>query len=422
MTVQEKLEEMKEQIVRMYTEEKKGSDTIAKTVGLSPSSILRALKKWGVVVKKDTSISDAMRKDKDEILRRYSGGESLTSIAKDYGTQGAMLNYLFTEWGIELRENKWGEKKPKLLSKALGLYDTGLSIIEISDILEVKSDTVSGWLKESGRDTLRYSSAREIPVRTFKKEIVNRYLAGEGCTVLSQFYNCAESTISEIIKEEGIQSDLNHRKYEFNEDYFEKIDSWMKAYWLGWIITDGNNSGNSVRLSITDKHIVKKLKECVGINCDIDEIPGRKSSYKTQYRLCLNSVKMCEDLAKLGVIKNKTHHTFYPDIPEEFDAAFILGCLEGDGSIHGGMFSSAGGSNVTVSWIGNNKLMLGIKNKLEFLNCRHKFYSCKNSKPNIVVLRYAHTEDAIKILDYLYKDAEYFLNRKHKRYKMLKKI
>lgn len=50
------------------------------------------------------------------------------------------------------------------------------------------------------------------------------------------------------------------RKYSLNESYFEKIDSEEKAYFLGFLFSDGSVSKYSLNLSLAevDKEILEK--------------------------------------------------------------------------------------------------------------------------------------------------------------------
>ena len=68
------------------------------------------------------------------------------------------------------------------------------------------------------------------------------------------------------------------RKYSLNEDYFKKIDTETKAYWLGFLYADGQISADSrysLRLALSKKdynHIVKlknELSDLLGIKVDL---------------------------------------------------------------------------------------------------------------------------------------------------------
>ena len=47
----------------------------------------------------------------------------------------------------------------------------------------------------------------------------------------------------------------------------------------------------------------------------------------------MSSARMREDLGRLGVVPRKSHVLQYPDIPARLDNSFVLGCLDGDGTL-----------------------------------------------------------------------------------------
>ena len=65
---------------------------------------------------------------------------------------------------------------------------------------------------------------------------------------LANKYKVSFHTISNILEKYKIpRNNLYHNKF-LIEDYWETINSNDKAYFLGFMITDGNISGNMIRL------------------------------------------------------------------------------------------------------------------------------------------------------------------------------
>lgn len=126
---------------------------------------------------------------------------------------------------------------------------------------------------------------------------------------------------------------------EYNEQYFDTIDSNEKAYILGLLASDGCVMGQCVRLclSIKDRCLVEFVRDRLAPNSSIREyitngsklVPGR-------FRICMvyvYSEHMVESLAKYDVVNNKTSHFNWPyHLSKEYFAAFILGYFDGDGS------------------------------------------------------------------------------------------
>jgi len=64
-------------------------------------------------------------------------------------------------------------------------------------------------------------------------------------------YGISDRHYQNVIIKNGGELNKRVNKYSFNEDYFEKIDTEDKAYFLGFIVADG--SVNEVRLNISQK-------------------------------------------------------------------------------------------------------------------------------------------------------------------------
>lgn len=139
---------------------------------------------------------------------------------------------------------------------------------------------------------------------------------------------------------------MNPRKYTFNYEYFKKIDSEEKAYWLGFIYADGSvreisqNCGE-LRISLVTegkKHL-EKLAKALNYSGFVSGPYTMKWSYKGVARTSEYwSLTLCEynffkDLVNLGVVPNKTYLVQFPNIPTDLHRHFIRGLFDGDGCI-----------------------------------------------------------------------------------------
>lgn len=124
-----------------------------------------------------------------------------------------------------------------------------------------------------------------------------------------------------------------YKKYDFNENYFNKLKTHEQAYILGFIYADGYNSNSRLELSQKEERIdiLEKINKALKSNIPI------KSYSPGTYRLSFNSIKLCSDLTKLGAVKNKSLTLIFPDfIPDRLMSSFILGYFDGDGCIWNG--------------------------------------------------------------------------------------
>ena len=125
------------------------------------------------------------------------------------------------------------------------------------------------------------------------------------------------------------------RKYYFDENYFHKIDSPDKAYFLGLLASDGSitvptHGQPCVNLALlsSDVYILEYFNKCLNTEKPIKNNGGIK--YK---RVSYPSNVMVEDLAKYNIVKKKTYDYEMIDLGEDYMSHFFRGYFDGDGSI-----------------------------------------------------------------------------------------
>ena len=217
-------------------------------------------------------------------------------------------------------------------------------------------------------------------------------------------------------------------KYNYNKDYFEKIDTEDKAYWLGFLYADGcinrlyrneklSNMNLEIGLCKEDTEHLNKFSRCIESNVPIkNKINTYKGHKYESSRLIICSKKMCYDLWDKGCTPQKTYTIKFPDnniVPDKFIRDFIRGYFDGDGCIY--VNEKTGRIEVTIT--GMFDMLNGISNFLiskKILRVKPKLYKDKRSEANTM---YIYGKDSIKeILDYLYKDSNIYLDRKYAKY------
>lgn len=203
------------------------------------------------------------------------------------------------------------------------------------------------------------------------------------------------------------------KKYNFNEDYFEVIDTEEKAYWLGFLYADGYIVNNDIdkqyrvvlTLSEDDISHVELFRKCLDSNNPIRRVRtvlDDKEYFSSQFYIY--SKKMVNNLYNLGCIQNKSLILKPPIINDNLVRDFIRGYFDGDGSVYydkkrDRYIFSILGTNEVLSWICNK---IDIKAHIRNAKCNS---SCKEMRVN-------KKEDLIKIYNYVFKDSNIFLNRK----------
>ena len=200
------------------------------------------------------------------------------------------------------------------------------------------------------------------------------------------------------------------RKHKFNEEYFKNIDTEEKAYWLGFIASDGcvYKNSNAWRLQInlkgSDIEHLSKLQKAIGSNYKIAEkIVGTSEVCQ----LKINSKIICEDLISLGIVERKSLIVRMPKIEDNLKRHFIRGYFDGDGNIKN--FEDKNSRHrYNFNIVGGEEMLNSINNAMP---CTLDLYKLKRVNP-IFSLETTSREKLKEIYDFLYKDATVYLERK----------
>lgn len=121
------------------------------------------------------------------------------------------------------------------------------------------------------------------------------------------------------------------------KNYFEKIDTSDKAYFLGFIGSDGciytpkiKNKQKIIKITIQkeDIKILHLFNSVLESNKPISESKNKYVSLE------ISSDKLANDLHKLGLDSNKTYNNTIAIVDNEYMPHLIRGYFDGDGSIH----------------------------------------------------------------------------------------
>lgn len=225
------------------------------------------------------------------------------------------------------------------------------------------------------------------------------------------------------------------RKHFFNENYFEAIDAEDKAYWLGFISADGcilkcsqyNSYRLQIALSINDIEHIKKFLHCIDakdIDIKICEPSGFGSKNKTA-RAVLNSYKLCDDLSKYNIHRNKSYDIELPEIPDEMMPHYLRGLFDGDGSYYCNYDSKYNKYRYSFELVGASEMMINqIREYLLSKGINTNIYKRKSpsSDNNVFRLMTGSKKEMLKIIDLLYSDSHIYLDRKYEKINEIKNI
>ena len=217
-------------------------------------------------------------------------------------------------------------------------------------------------------------------------------------------------------------TNTNRVNRRIKSDYFSIIDNPIKAYWLGFLYTDGSvdhyGATGRIRLQLQEKdlEILEKFKEDLCIDSKII-YDVRKNS--TCCSVEFVDEQIFNDLAKYGIIPNKTYLVDsipYEKIPSQYLKAYALGLYDGDGSLS---YSNDFSTDVTLSYTAYSE-----QEVKDFQFLINNFIKNEKTNKNIFTTAW-HTQwrgrlQVLNILDELYSSCPRFLKRKYDKYIMLK--
>jgi len=256
-----------------------------------------------------------------------------------------------------------------------------------------------------------------------QEKICNQYIAKESPYKIAKENSCSAHLIYKILAKNNIKirnPSEARQEYEINNNIFESINCEWKAYFLGFLLADGNVHRNviSITLNSKDREVldifnniifnnkkplyITKPSESVRKNGKIVQ-EGEKVSFQ------INNKKICEDLLKWGLTPRKSSNVKFPEnFPEHLLNHFIRGYFDGDGWIMEKQTTNEFGV------ISSESFIVSLKEVLEKrLNIKCYIYIEKEMRR----LKAFRKEYILKLNEYLYKDSTIFLNRKRNKFK-----
>lgn len=263
--------------------------------------------------------------------------------------------------------------------------------------------------------------------KTDELDIIKQYTQEQNSAYkIAEKYNVHPTTIYNVLKSHGvvIRSNVLNSAMKVNHEYFSKIDSCEKAYWLGYLYADGCISRGFVSLAAAIKDIdhIKTFKEHVEASHKIGIYNGNGYGLGKKYcRIIFKSTRMVNDLKSHGCVENKSLILLPPNnVPKIFTKDFIRGYFDGDGSI-----TISNNDCINFKICGTQEVLLYIIQNLN-LNLDYeynaKLYKRKDDGKNNFYISFGGRNKVFAFLDWIYKDSSVFLKRKYDKYVLLKSV
>lgn len=360
-----------------------------------------------------------MKKVQDNVVQMYKEGLPLTEIGRRVGMTPRNVKRDLVQSNVYLEKKTISEK----YEEAKKRYLDGESIKKISKEMNVSHDYLSKHLLLDGVKIRGKSSTKKIITETESKEIMKLYNSGESIRNISNVLKINRHNISFHLKENGIIPKKYSQKSEYHTDVFSSIDTEEKAYWLGMLYADGYVAEVEhrvfLKLKESDKSHVQAFADFCGNNVSVIQecFTGYNKEKRIAWKAQVMSKKIKMDLIDKGCIPRKTKALRFPNesiVPEQLIRHFIRGYFDGDGCISIDMYQvrkrKSRNGDLAFSIVGNEDFIKGCE---KILKTGNKI--CEQG--SIFSLSVKGNKKAMRIFDWMYKDANVYLERKHKLYK-----
>jgi len=270
-----------------------------------------------------------------------------------------------------------------------------------------------------------------------RQKILNLYnIEKKSVRSISKLFNYSYTVIYRVIKESGVPirgNGFTARKYEYDIHFFDVIDTEEKAYWLGFMYADGYVTirGNTMQMCLTlstnDKGHLEKFKKSLKSNLTIrDYVSNTTFASNTRYsRLTVSNNHICEQLIKKGCTRNKTNVVTFPTsdvVPNHLVHHFIRGYFDGDGCLTGSRHKKRDVFVYQIKIMGTKEFLEVLHEKLPVNRTLYLRQRYDDMKSNNWCLEIGGKKQVESILNYMYKDATIYLDRKMDAFKKFQQL
>lgn len=356
-----------------------------------------------------------MAKFTKEQLMKELETKTVKEIALEYGIKEASVYKTACNYHISIKKIPSYQQKEYLMN--IDLSKT--NIYQLGKEFSVDPDTIKRWFK-------KYQLPWKWEPWRDKKWIEEKLKECEGSvSLIARKYGFNFYTINQQCIKFGYRSADRKSKFSKKQSkYFNKIDNEYKAYFLGFLMADGNMNRNlkicSLCISEKDKEILVKLKEELQLESNICVIPqtDRRQSVAT---LCISSADICKDLIYHGIVPKKTGRECLPDtIPEHLIRHFIRGFIDGDGYI-----SSTKTATLVICSKSRNILYsiqdYFTKSLSNFTGGSIATEIDHRTRHELYLFR-TYAQNTISICQHIYQNANIYLSRKYEAYTISKSL
>lgn len=240
----------------------------------------------------------------------------------------------------------------------LNLLSEGKSAKEISKLFFSTEDTrkLINYLEKNNINLKQYETFKYMD-KEWLSEQLKKY--NNSPTILSRELNMSLTSVNRYAIEFGLRKPKKSiaSVNPVNEKYFDEVDNFKKAYWLGFIMADGYTYKTpnrekyelAIKIKSTDIDHLKEFAKDIAFPEEKITTRSEKRNESINYSCSLrtyNTHLVKTVMNKHKIVQNKTYVQCLPDsIPKEYISDFIRGYWDGNGS-----FAQKGWSACTMSY------------------------------------------------------------------------
>lgn len=309
------------------------------------------------------------------------------------------------------------------------------SLIEAESITKVGHTTIKTWAERGCID---------IPKGHYKDYEKEYYLIDDN--IINEIIKFKEKRQKEIEEYrskmyficKNCQKKVYHKKYlyqmfcnndcanEYKKKYlnqdvniFENGFDSVNTYILGFIYADGclhldkKYNGEKMSIGCCDKEFMESLRKLITPNKKLYENDDGNDKHRTYYSVITSNIHIIKFIKDAGITYRKSLTKKFPEcIPKEYLNHFIRGYFDGNGSI---TIEPKYGYHYVKFTTGSKKFVEGIYKVLK-QNKIHTGKIYKDNRHTAYYLQISSQIDIFKFYNYIYKNAEIYLDRKYEKH------
>ena len=282
----------------------------------------------------------------------------------------------------------------------------------MGELYGVEKSIILKYAKKIGYDNHTPLKLSEQDIQ----DIIDNYENTDSVTLANK-YGIHRCYITKIWHDHNCKGKIKNRRiYDLDESYFDNIDTPDKAYFLGWIASDGcisNNANKKNTLSISLKgndayilHLFSYYLSGKSNNRKPLSYRSVKHSKGTSImaRFEISSDKIFDALNQYEIVPNKSKILEICTLPEPLMAHYLRGYFDGDGSLT--VRYPLSRSNLSYTgFIHNMKCIQEYLQNFQNISMHLKYDKRDYGLP-FGGLRTTKLSETYKFLKYLYKDYE----------------